>query len=121
MVRAVPRQIGALDIARLDARHFRIIISLRSGWPVSARGNGYFFCGPLPVVPLPDESAPVLNVELDTLAACFQGGFLIPIERGIWLYAATAAAPAGERLTLTATAQDRPGNTATGTVAYPSS
>lgn len=37
---------------------------------------------------------------------------------GVWLYTATVAAPAGERLTVAATARDRPGNETTGTAVY---
>ena len=40
-------------------------------------------------------------------------------QHGVWLYPATTLAPAGERITVSAIATDRPGNQATGTAMYP--
>jgi hypothetical protein len=38
---------------------------------------------------------------------------------GVWRYAATATAPAGEPLTIVVTATDRPGHEGSRTVSYP--
>src|ERR1017187_428487 len=70
MVRAIPRQVGALDIAWLDAGHLAVIV---------VRG---IFRAPLPVVPLADESAPVLNIQLGLLPTDTEYGFLIAFRRG---------------------------------------
>src|SRR5215469_10032703 len=55
MVGAVPREIGALNVARFDAGHFTILVVLRIDRT------------PLPVVPLPDKATPVLDIQVDSL------------------------------------------------------
>ena len=80
-MRAVPRQVRALDVAWPDAGHLRIIVVHGSCRPRTACGNRSIFRSPLPVVPLPDESAPVLNIQLNSLTACFERSFLVTIDR----------------------------------------
>src|SRR5208283_6094418 len=69
MMRAVPRQVGSLDEGGFDADHFAIVV-VRS-----------IFGRPLSVVPLADESSPVLNVQLDGGAAYLERRLLIAISR----------------------------------------
>ena len=68
-MRAVPRQVRALDEAWLQSDHIAVII-------IGAT------LGPLPVVPLPDKTAPILNVQFNVLAANVEGTFLIAISGG---------------------------------------
>src|SRR5207249_2100336 len=82
MMRAIPHQVRALDVARLDPGHPRVIIMCFASRSRRDRGNGYVLRGPLPVVPLADESAPVLNVQLDSLSPHFERGSLIAIGGG---------------------------------------
>jgi len=51
----IPGHIGALDVARLDAPFISAVVVVRS-----------ILRTPLPVVPLANESAPVLNIQFDT-------------------------------------------------------
>ena len=79
-MRAEPRQVRALDVARPDAGHLRVIVVHGASRPPSACRNHGVFRRPLPVIPLPDESAPVLNIQLESFTACFEHGFLVAIN-----------------------------------------
>ena len=65
------------------------------------------------------------DIEVVSVAVALRTAAGVLVEQGaarkvhgVWLYAATAAAPAGERITCSVTAQDRPGNTTVGTAVY---
>src|ERR1035437_7407125 len=69
MMRAIPSEVGTLDIARLDTGHLPVTVM---------RG---VLRDPLSVVPLSDESAPVLDVQVDPSVADFQRRLLIAVCR----------------------------------------
>lgn len=71
------------------------------------------------VVAVDDVEVVSVHVELRTAAdTILEQGAATP-RHGVWNYSATIAPPPGEKLTITATAADRPGNKATASVAYP--
>src|SRR5258708_19593644 len=70
MMRAVPGKVGALNVARLDSCHVAVII---------VRG---VFRAPSSIIPLSDESAPGLNIEIDVRVSDIERCFLIAISRG---------------------------------------
>ena len=69
MMARKPCQVRTLDVAGLQPRHFAIVV-MRC-----------VQCAPLPIVPLADESAPVLNIEFNFFVADFKRGFLVAIVR----------------------------------------
>jgi hypothetical protein len=71
------------------------------------------------IIAVDDIEVVSVDIALHTAAgALLEQGSARKIH-GVWLYTATAAAPAGERVTCTVTARDRPGNETTGTAVYP--
>lgn len=70
------------------------------------------------IIAVDDVEVVSVDVALHTAAGALLEQGPARKVHGVWLYATTTAAPVGERLTCTATAQDRPGNMATGTAVY---
>src|SRR5713226_2277847 len=68
-MRAVPRHVSALDIARFDASHLAVVVA------------GSVFGSPLPVIPLSNKTAPALNVQVDGSVACLERGLLVAVRR----------------------------------------
>src|ERR1035437_9966317 len=84
-MRGEPRDLRALDEARLQAGHFPVRVDPRSRSPgrsACPRRDGHFLALPDAVVPLADESAPVLDGRIDGLLAHAECGFLVAIRGG---------------------------------------
>src|SRR5258707_2131639 len=92
-MRSEPRQRRAFDKTRRDPNHLAVWIgpsartlklrrdvgrSARRHW---SRRNRDFFGLPLPIVPLADKAAPVLNIQIDRVAADAKRCFLIAVGR----------------------------------------
>jgi len=77
-MRAVPGQVRPFDIPGLDSSHFGIIV-VRS---LSRRGfNGHVLRDPLPIVPLADESTPILDSQVDVVISSLEARFLVAFGR----------------------------------------
>ena len=70
------------------------------------------------VLAFDDVEVVSVDVALHTAAGALVEKGRAAKEHGVWLYTATAAAPAGETLTITATARDRPGHPGVGSTTY---
>lgn len=70
---------------------------------------------------LAEDDVEVVSVEVTIQTASgtlLERGFAVPVH-GVWCYRNTTGAPAGESLTVTATARDRPGHAGVKSVTVP--
>src|ERR1051326_2128085 len=65
-----PRQIGAFDVAALEADHVAVVV-VRC-----------IFRTPLAIIPLANKAAPVLDFQLCLVGADLERGLLIAVRRG---------------------------------------
>src|SRR5229473_3654317 len=88
-MRRKPGHIGAFNEARPQAQHLGIFVDPRAGRFSRERcrgarplGNRLFFSFPYAVIPLTNESGPILDQQLNRLAAHPERGLLIATCRG---------------------------------------
>src|ERR1039458_1267324 len=82
MMRAVPCQGRAFDVAGANPGHLGVVVMLGPGGTAWARRHLHIAGLPLPVIPLPDESTPVLDVQRGGAIADAEISFLIAVDGG---------------------------------------